>query len=86
MNDDLLPDLLAAVEQQLVSPQTPYVGRTYNRLIKLGTAPSDAKTQIALCLGEEMDRMLVKKRAFDESSYRASLEELPLPEEEPEDS
>lgn len=84
MNDDLLPDLLAAVEQQLVSPQTPYVGRTYDRLLKLGTEPSEAKTQIALCLGEEMDVMLLKKRAFDEKSYRISLEGLPLPAEEEE--
>lgn len=85
MNDDLLPDLLAAVEQQLSSPQTPYVARTFNRLLKLGTEPGEAKTQIALCLGGEMDLMLVKKRSFDEKAYRASLEELPLPAEEDEE-
>ena len=47
MSDDLLPDLLAAIEQQLVSPQTTYVARTLQRLITAGLAESEAKTQIA---------------------------------------
>lgn len=82
MNDDLLPDLIAAVEQQLVSPQTPYVARTFARLVKLGIEESEAKTQIALCLGEEMDQVLRKRRGFDEKAYRAGLEKLPMPGEE----
>ena len=82
MNDDLLPDLLAAVEQQLASPQTPYVAKTLARLLKLGIEESEAKTQIALCLGEEMDAVLRKRRAFDERAYRAALEALPFEEEE----
>jgi hypothetical protein len=80
MNDDLLPDLIAAVEQQLVSPQTPYVAKTYNRLIKLGVEAAEAKSQIALCLGEEMDQLLKKRRAFDENSYRINLDNLPMEE------
>ena len=78
MNDDLLPDLIAAVEQQLTSPQTPYVAKTLARLVKLGIPESEAKSQIALCLGEEMDQVLRKRRGFDEKSYRASLENLPM--------
>ena len=78
MNDDLLPDLIAAVEQQLGSPQTPYVAKTFTRLLKLGIEESDAKTQIALCLGEEMDQVLRKKRGFDEKAYRISLDALPM--------
>jgi hypothetical protein len=78
MNDDLLPDLIAAVEQQLTSPQTPYVAKTLARLVKLGIPESDAKSQIALCLGGEMDQVLRKRRGFDEKSYRASLENLPM--------
>ncbi len=78
MNDDLLPDLLAAVEQQLVSPQTPYVAKTFARLMKIGLEESEAKTQIALCLGEEMDQVLRKRRGFDEQAYRASLNALPM--------
>jgi len=89
MTDDLLPDLIAAVEQQLTSPQTPYVAKTFARLVKLGIEESEAKAQIALCLGEEMDQILRKRRAFDEKAYRASLATLPMAEEtdrEPEDT
>lgn len=78
MSDELLPDLIAAVEQQLLSPQTKYVSKTMERLIKLGLEPSEAKSQIALCLGEEMDRVLRKHRQFDEKSYRTALDELPM--------
>jgi hypothetical protein len=84
MNDDLLPDLIAAVEQQLVSPQTPYVAKALARLIALGLAETEAKSQIALCLGEEMDQVLRKRRGFDEKAYRASLEALPMPDDESE--
>ncbi len=85
MNDDLLPDLLAAVEQQLASPQTPYVGKTLARLVKLGIAEAEAKTQIAICLGEEMDNLLKTRKGFDEKAYRASLEALPMAEDAEED-
>ena len=78
MNDDLLPDLLLAVEQQLVSPQTPYVAKTLARLVGLGIEESEAKTQIALCLGEEMERILGSRKPFDEKSYRTDLDGLPL--------
>jgi hypothetical protein len=78
MNDDLLPDLIAAVEQQLASPQTPYVAKTYARLLKLGIEETEAKSQIALCLGGEMDQVLRKRRSFDENAYRASLDALPM--------
>ncbi|MES2658457.1 MAG: hypothetical protein V4689_07550 [Verrucomicrobiota bacterium] len=77
MNDDLLPDLLAAVDQQLVSPQTPYVAKTLTRLLLLGIVESEAKTQIALCLGAEMDNILRTRKPFDERAYRAALDELP---------
>jgi hypothetical protein len=82
MNDDLLPDLIAAVEQQLVSQQTPYVAKTLARLTKLGLSETEAKSQIALCLGEEMDQVLRKRRGFDEKAYRASLDSLPMPDDE----
>lgn len=81
MNDDLLPDLIAAVEQQLTSLQTPYVGTTLTRLLKLGYTREEAMTEIALCLGEEMDQVLRHRRAFDEAAYQASLKALPMIEE-----
>ncbi len=78
MNDDLLPDLLAAIEQQLNSPETPYVSKTLSRLMKLGVGESEAKIQIALTLGEEMDKILRTHRPFDEKSYQSALASLPM--------
>jgi hypothetical protein len=82
MNDELLADLLAAVEQQLVAPQTKYVAKTFERLKKLGLEESEAKEQIAICLGEEMDKVMRTKKGFDEKAYKAALDELPFAEEE----
>jgi hypothetical protein len=82
MSDDLLPDLLAAVDQQLASPQTKYVTRTFERLISKGLEESEAKRQIALCLGEQLDEMVRKRRGFDEKAYRESLDGLPMEEGE----
>ena len=78
MSENLLPELLAAVEQQLVSPQTKYVAKTFERLLKAGLNETDAKKQIAVCLSEEMYEILLHKRPFDEKAYRAALDELPL--------
>lgn len=78
MNDDLLPDLIAAVEQQLTSPQTPYVTKTLARLVKLGIDENEAKSQIALTLGEEMDKLLRTRKPFDEKAYKAGLDALPM--------
>ncbi|MEI7956060.1 MAG: hypothetical protein WCJ66_12900, partial [Verrucomicrobiota bacterium] len=77
---------LAAVEQQLSSPETRYVGATLVRLEKLGLTPADAKDQIALCLGEAMDQVLRHHRPFDQAAYRASLDSLPFPDDERHDA
>lgn len=82
INEELLSDLLAAVEQQLVSPQTSYVAKTLERLCGVGLAPEQAKEQIAWCLGEVMDEMMRSRRGFDEKAYREALAGLPLVEEE----
>ncbi len=76
MNDDLMADLLKAVEQQLASPQTPYVGNTCRRLVELGLDESEVRIRIAMCLGEEMDQVLRTRRGFDEKAYRAALDAL----------
>ncbi len=82
MNEDLIMDLLAAVEQQMVSPQTKYVAKAHERLCGLGLAPDQAKEQIALCLGEVMDEMMRSRRGFDEKAYREALDGLPMAQEE----
>ena len=66
-------DLLAAVEQQLVAPQTRYVAKTFERLTAKGMSISDAKERIAAILGEETDAMYRRKSGFDEKSYREKL-------------
>lgn len=81
MNDDLLADLLFAVDQQLHSPQTKYVKKTFDRLLKAGLEEAAAKRQIALCLGEAMDDVMRTKRPFDENSYRENLDSLPFADE-----
>lgn len=80
LNDDLLADLLAAVEQQMVSPQTAYVAKTLERLCGAGHTPEKAKEQIAWCLGEVMDEMMRSRRGFDEKAYREALNGLPMEE------
>jgi hypothetical protein len=79
--DDLFPDLLAAVEQQLASPQTRYVATTLARLVAGGLADAAAKDQMAWCLGEQLDAVVRHRRAFDEPAYRAALDALPFDEE-----
>ncbi len=71
--DAFFQDLLAAVEQQLVAPQTRYVAKTFERLTTKGMSPSDAKERIAAILGEETDAMYRRKSGFDEKSYREKL-------------
>lgn len=78
----LLPELLAAVEQQLTSRQTPYVAKTLQRLVALGIAEDEAKQQIAICLAETIEEMTKKHRGFDEKAYRTALDELPMEEDE----
>ena len=85
MDEDLLADLLKAVEQQLSSTDTPYVRKAFDRMVELGVEVMEAKTQIALCLGDQMDTILRSKRPFDEKAYQASLDQLPMAEEQDSD-
>ena len=74
---DVMQQLLSAVEEQLRSPQTPYVKATYDRLIADGMSDEEAREEIADCLGHELDEMLEQGRAFQEKSYRSLLDALP---------
>ncbi|MEJ6780129.1 MAG: hypothetical protein QNK86_11725 [Akkermansiaceae bacterium] len=79
MNDEnLVESLLPAVDQQLGSPQTPYVKKTFIRLVeKEEVSPDEAKELIALCLADETNRMYIDKRDFDVQRYQQLLEGLP---------
>jgi len=74
--DAFFQDLLNAVEQQLVAPQTKYVAKALERLTSKGMSAEDAKERIAACLGEETDAMWRSKRGFDEKSYREKLDAI----------
>lgn len=79
--DDLVKNLLPAVEQQLESEQTPFVKQTLDRLLKGGEEQEEAKMMIALCLADESNRMFIDKRGFDIARYQDLLNSLPeLPE------
>lgn len=74
--DRFFEELLAAVDQQLESPDTPYVAKTLDRLVKTGIERDEAREAIARCLAEETDRVLRSGKAFDAARYRQSLDEL----------
>lgn len=76
MEDELTADLLAAVEQQLESPQTRYVAQAFERLCTAGANPDDAKKAIAELLGELSDRMLEDREPFDVEAYKEALAAL----------
>jgi hypothetical protein len=74
---EVLTSLLTAVDEQLCSPQTPYVKACYDRLRSLGLEDAQIREEIADCLGHEVDEMLEKRRPFSEPAYRALLDALP---------
>jgi hypothetical protein len=85
MDEALLENLIEAVAQQLASKETAYVAKTHARLITAGLSDEEARVQIALCLGQEMDNMLKNRRPFDEASYRELLGQLPCMEADEEE-
>lgn len=78
---DILHGLLSAIDDQLQSAATPYVKKTYDRLLALGLTDAQAREEMADCLGEELDEMLEKNRPFDQKNYTALLDALPWQEE-----
>lgn len=77
-NDSLIESLLPAVEQQLESPDTPYVKEAFTRLVEEESlSPDEAKEMIALALADESNRMFIEKRDFDVARYRELLDSLP---------
>ncbi len=76
--DDSIEQLIPAVEQQLSSSETPYVGQTYRRLLEDPTIDEhEAKLMISLCLADESEAMVEQKRDFNITRYRDLLDLLP---------
>lgn len=79
--NELIEQLIPAVEQQIESPTTPFVNKHFKRMVNLGESEFEAKKMIALCLTDETNRMYIDKRSFNISRYQTLLETLPeLPE------
>jgi transcriptional regulator CtsR len=77
--DDGIEQLIPAVDQQISSPETPYVEQTYRRLIEEPDIDEhEAKLMIALCLADESEAMIENERDFDIIRYRELLTLLPI--------
>lgn len=76
---EILEMLIPAVEEQMVSGETVYVRECHVRLCEdPDIDEEEAKKMIAVCLADEMERMVEEEREFDASRYRALLELLPV--------
>ena len=75
---DLITSLIPAIKDQLKSKETPYVKKTFERLIKLDDIDDEeAIKMLALCLADETNRMFIDKRNFDALRYQVMLNALP---------
>ena len=77
--DEAVEKLLPAVEEQLNSPETPYVREAFDRIL---TEPDideeEAKAMLAFCLADEIEAMMADERDFDGNRYQMLLELLPV--------
>ncbi len=77
--DEIIEKLLPAIEEQLTSPDTPYVREAYERIL---TEPDieeeEAKAMLAFCLADEVEAMMATERPFDEERYQMLLSLLPV--------
>ena len=79
--EELAESLVPAIEQQLESPETPFVMEHYKRLVDEGEDPYEAKMMIALCLADEVEKLQLEGRDFNLERYKNMLQFLPaLPE------
>jgi len=76
--DELSDKLLPAVEEQMNSPETPFVRKHYQRLLDDGETETESKKMIALCLLDEVEQMQSQNRSFNLKRYEQMLEFLPI--------
>lgn len=69
--------ILEAVDNQINSPETPYVKEHYQRLVSEGIKKKEAKRMLGCLLAVEMWEMQKYDRDFDEMEYIKKLEKLP---------
>lgn len=77
--DEAVEKLLPAIEEQLNSPETPYVREAFDRIL---TEPDieeeEAKAMLAFCLADEIEAMMTDEREFDSNRYQMLLTLLPV--------
>ncbi len=69
--------ILDGVEEQLKSPDSPYVKEHYERLLREGISETEAKRMLGCVLAVEFWEMRKFKRGFDEDAYIQRLAGLP---------
>ena len=70
--------MIPMIEQQIQSPDTPYVKAQFERLLTEGEEETEAKRLIALCLADEIAQMQQEDRPFDAARYEHMLQFLPI--------
>lgn len=77
--DEAVEKLLPAIEEQLNSPETPFVREAFDRIL---TEPdieeAEAKAMLAFCLADEIEAMMTDEREFDSKRYLILLNLLPV--------
>ena len=76
-NPEVKKAILQAVEDQLNSPETPYVKKHLMRLVLEGMPEPEAKELIALVLMAELWQMNKDERNFNTELYQSRLAKLP---------
>ncbi len=78
MDDPEILALLPAIEEQLSSPETPFVTQAYKTLLATdGIESEEATYMLAFCLADEIEKMTQEKRPFDSNRYEMLLKLLP---------
>jgi hypothetical protein len=77
--DEAVENLLPAIEEQLSSPDTPYVRAAFERILEEpDIEEEEAKAMLAFCLADELEVMMTQERPFDADRYQLLLSLLPV--------
>lgn len=82
MDDPEILTLIPAIEEQLHSPDTPFVAEAMETLLtEDDIEDEEAKYMLAFCLADEIEKMNKEERPFNSERYQMLLKLLPaLPE------
>lgn len=77
--DEAVEKLLPAIEEQLSSPETPYVREAFERILEEPDIDEEeARAMLAFCLADEVEAMMSEEREFDANRYQMLLGLLPV--------